>query len=1063
MGRLHARLAANGYLCVFSPLIAATIVLLLAVPARTQDGSATLGGVLEDITGARIANGKVLLVNPENGFRREITTDAAGNFNAGILAPGRYEMRATAADMAMPKPVAVEVHVGGSEYVQLRLRPATRTESVTVVAEKEASDSQGSEVSQVVPQQAIENLPINGRRFTDLALLSPVVTPDPRGLTSDSNGDLSVGGVRGFQNSFQVDGTDNNNSFYAQARGRYRAPYQFSNEVIKEFRVSSSSYSAEQGRAGGAVFNVATKSGSNEWHGSSFYYIRDSVFDALQPYAPDKTEDRRQQFGGTLGGPIRKDRAFFYAGFDQHFLTVPSIMQFGNGASTIVPQAADYDYTDQQQVVTAAEHLNSMAGPYPTTMNGNAAFGKLDYVFSSRHSAFLRLSTSRFTGTNNVFFDPSSPLTTYAESDNGTEDVKTESLAMALVSAWTINLAGNLRAQFSRDVQQSTSNSDEPLTKIYNLVAGFGRSSMLPRLNREHKLHIADTLSYQTPRIQWKFGGDFLQAWIYNYYPGMFGGEYYFDDVKVNPWTYAPAKHGEPLTPLRAFAHDVPRYYMQDFGTAVSHPDSHTYDAFLQTTIRATPSLTLNAGIRYDLQTFQAGDLVSNPLYPPSGKIPTQTHNFSPRVGFAYNIGEREPWVIRGGAGLYYVSIPAMYASQVATDNGMSQSMLFLDNMVPAQAAVFPAYPQPLVNCPPGALTCTPPASVLPFLTTQVSAFSPTFQTPYTGQANLTVEKQLGRGFTASASYLYVHGLHLLRSLDVNLPKPTITDYPVYNDTGSVFLGMYQVASFATWQTTRSADCPYPPCLNDVQRPDPRLGIINSFESEAMSLYNGVTFSLKRQMHKGMFLRVGYTYAKAVDDGQDALVVGRPGNVQNSYATTLERAPSVDDQRNRFLAAWVGESHQVHFSSKTIDTLLSNWRLSSIVTIGSGRPVNATIAGDANRDGNTYNDRLPGYRRNAFVGPDYFTTDLRITRVVQCSPRTQLQLIAESFNVFNRTNKQVQVSDDGFYNSAGQFVAYSATVNGKTYPGQYQVNSNFLTPTNAYAPRQLQMALRLSF
>ncbi len=146
---------------------------------------------------------------------------------------------------------------------------------------------------------------------------------------------------------------------------------------------------------------------------------------------------------------------------------------------------------------------------------------------------------------------------------------------------------------------------------------------MLPRNTREHKLHLADTLSYETRRVHWKFGGDFIQAWIYNYYPSMSGGEYYFDNVKVNPWTFAPMKYGEPLTPLRAYAHDVPRYYMQDFGTAVSHPNSRFYSAFMQDTIRVSRNFTLNVGVRYDLQTFQAGNLISNPLYPPSGKIPT--------------------------------------------------------------------------------------------------------------------------------------------------------------------------------------------------------------------------------------------------------------------------------------------------------------------------------------------------------------------------------------------------------------------------------------------------------
>ncbi len=1038
------------------------LVLLLPRHALTQDGSSALNGVVEDITGARIASAAVTVVNPENGFHRETVADAAGTFSFGMLLPGRYVVIAWAKGMAN-QTASVELYVGGVEQVQLRLAPAGRTEIVNVSDQPETIETQDSGVSHVIPQQAIASLPLNGRRFADLALLTPGVTQDPRSLTSNSNGDLAFGGIRGFQNNFLVDGADNNNTFYAQARGRYRAPYQFSNEVIKEFRVSSNSYSAELGRAGGGVFNVVTKSGSNDWHGSAFYYLRDRDFDAQQAFATCKPDDRQQQFGGTLGGPIRRDRFFFYAGFDENLLTVPSIMQFANGASSVVPQPTDYDRTDKQLVMAAAQQLNTMAGAYPTTMQGNAGFAKLDYTFSQKQVAFVRLSTSRYTGTNNVFFDPSSQLTSYAESENGTEDVRTESAAASLVSAWTNNLATNLRAQFSRDLQESIANSDQPLTKIYNLVAGFGRSSMLPRDTREHKLNIADTVSYHTGRVQWKFGGDFIQAWIYNYYPSMFGGEYYFDDVKVNPWTYAPMKYGESLTPLRAYAHEVPRYYMQSFGTAVSHPNTRFYSAFMQDAIRITRSFTLNVGLRYDLQTFEPGPLMSNPLYPPSGRVPDNTNNFSPRVGFSYSLGDRKPLVLRGGAGIFYTPIPAIYASQVATKNGTTQSQLFLDLMQPAQARLFPTYPNPLVNCPAGALVCTPPPSVASLLTTQVSAFAPNFQTPYVEQANLTLEKDLGAKITASVSYLYVHGVHLIRSLDVNLPKPTITDYPVYNDDGSVFLGMDQVASFATWQTTRSVACPYPPCINDVQRPDPRLGTINSFESASSSVYNGMTISLKRQINQGIFFRIAYTFAKAIDDGQDALVVGRPGNVQNAYATSLERGLSVTDQRNRFLAATVVEPRPLQLGNSLLNALANHWKLSSVITFGSGRPYNATMAGDANQDGNTYNDRLPGYKRNAFIGPNYFTTDVRIMRTLKMGVRARLELLAESFNLTNRVNSRVIISDDGFYNSAGQFVAYSTKVAGKTYPGQFQINSQFLLPTSAYAPRQVQLSIRLNF
>ena len=174
-----------------------------------------------------------------------------------------------------------------------------------------------------------------------------------------------------------------------------------------------------------------------------------------------------------------------------------------------------------------------------------------------------------------------------------------------------------------------------------------------------------------------------------------------------------------------------------------------------------------------------------------------------------------------------------------------------------------------------------------------------------------------------------------------------------------------------------------------------------------------------------MYFRVGYTLSKALDDGPDALVVGRPGNVQNSYDTSAERGYSADDQRHRFVAAWVAEPRKFELNQAWLNALVNHWKFSSIVTFGSGRRLNATIAGDPNGDDNTYNDRLPTNSRNAFIGTDYFSTDLRLTRNLKFRERVKLDLLAESFNVTNRTNKRVQISDDGFFNSAGQFVAYS--------------------------------------
>jgi Carboxypeptidase regulatory-like domain/TonB dependent receptor-like, beta-barrel len=1041
----------------------AALVLVLLLPARSQDGTTSLEGLVEDLSGARIAGADVALANSENGYRVTAKTDGEGRFRFAMLTPGAYAATVSAPGMATATQSGLKLHVGGSFQLQFRLRPEGRAEIVTVVAPPPIRDPESGEVSQIIDHQAIVDLPLNGRRYTDLALLLPGVTQDPRGLTSGSNGDLSYGGTRGYQNSYLVDGADDNNSFFAQARGRYRAPYQFSNEVIKEFRVSSNGYSAELGRAGGAVFNVVTNSGGNRWHGTGFLYTRDRTFDAQSAYVTSQPYEKQRQFGGTLSGPLVKNRVFLYLGYDQHQLTVPAIVQFGNGADSVVPQPADYDYLDHDLVFGAAAQLNAMAGEYPVQMGGNAGFAKVDFNLSSKHLLFFRLSTSRYSGTNNVFFDSASPITHYTEDNNGTEDVATESLAASWTSAWSSRLTTNLRAQFSHDGQQSYSNSDTAKAKIYGLLDGMGRSGILPRQTQERKVHVAETVSYNTGRMNWKFGGDFLQAWIYNYYPAGFGGTFYFNNVKVNPWFFTPQKYGDPLTPLRAYAHGVPRYYAQDFGDAESHPNSRSYAAFVQNTIRVTRALTVNAGLRYDLQTFEVPGLVNNPLYSPSGKVPTDGNNFSPRVGFTYSIGERHPIVIRGGFGLFYSQIPAMYASQVETDSGLTQTHLYLDIMKPADAAIFPKYPDALVNCPPGAKICTAPESIASHLTTQISAFSPNFRTPHTTQASATVEYALTPKLSLSTSYLYVHGENLIRSLDANLPKPKITDYPVYDDQ-SVFTGQYySVESFATWQTTRSVDCPYPPCLNDVQRPDPRLGTINSFESAASSIYNGMTVLLKGQISKQFFIRAGYTFAKAIDDGADSLVVGRPGNVQNAYATQLERGLSVTDQRQRFVASTVYEPASFHYPSRALGAILNNWKASTVFTMGSGRPINATMAGDSNRDDNAYNDRLPGAVRNAYIGPGYFTIDMRLSKSFQLSERVRLTLLAESFNVANRVNQRVDITDDGFLNSAGQFVAYSTAVGKTLYPGEFIKNSKFLIPTNSYAPRQVQFSLRASF
>ena len=480
--------------------------------------------------------------------------------------------------------------------------------------------------------------------------------------------------------------------------------------------------------------------------------------------------------------------------------------------------------------------------------------------------------------------------------------------------------------------------------------------------------------------------------------------------------------------------------------------------------MRVTNHLAVNLGVRWDLQTFGTTGLMSNPLFPPAGRVPFQPYNFAPRAGLAYSFGNKRPLVIRGGYGIFFVRIPQIYNSIIETENGVTDSHVFLSNSNYYDHQVFPSYPNPLVNCPLYAANCNLPSGFTQGVTRDISAFAPNFMTPRVQQSSLTLEKEVADHTTVALSLLNVRGEHLIRALDVNLPEPTPLSYPIFDPTGLTFQNSYYtIDSFSTWQFTKSLTCPWPPCINPLARPYAQLGSINEFQSAASSYYNGATLSVNRRIARGAYARLSYTLARAIDDGQDALVAGQPATVQNSFNPTAERGASVTDQRHRLVAAFSFEPRPFHRGHELLGRFFNDWKASSVINYGSGRPFNATVAGDPNQDGNGLNDRLPGYRRNAFTGPDYATADLRITRMIRFRERYKLNLIAESFNLFNRDNRRVAITSNGMVASASTFVQNSVKLNLAQYPGYYRLPNNFMKPNASYAPRQIQFALKFSF
>jgi acyl dehydratase len=245
-------------------------------------------------------------------------------------------------------------------------------------------------------------------------------------------------------------------------------------------------------------------------------------------------------------------------------------------------------------------------------------------------------------------------------------------------------------------------------------------------------------------------------------------------------------------------------------------------------------------------------------------------------------------------------------------------------------------------------------------------------------------------------------------------------------------------------------------------RPIANVGSIYVFDSAAQSVYHGMTVSVRRRMKSGLYFRLAFTFAKATDDIQDALLAGASPTVQNTYAPN-EWGRSVTDQRHRLSTAWSWQPKPFHQDRPKLKAIFNDWQYSGVLTVGSGRPFDARVLGDANRDENTSNDRLPGYVRNSFTGPDYATVDVRLTRMLYPGDKVKVQLLVEAFNVMNRTNYQVDTTDDGFLNNAAEFIPIDRTISGSHYPAYYTQSPGFMKPTSAYASRQVQVGIRLKF
>ena len=998
----------------FSLRALGTVLLLLAasgaVPLLAQSPTGSITGNVLDVSGGGVPGASVSARSGETGAARNTTSGPTGNFTFPLLSSGVYAVSAELAGFSPAKAVNVTVSIGADVTVRLVLEPAGVQASVTVSSEAPLIETTKSQVSSVVNERLIQSLPTNGRNFLDVVLSTPGVVKDNFRV-----GDLVFAGQRGTLNSIVVDGADNNNTFFGQALGRTgsgRAPYQFSLDSVKEFQVNTSSYSAEYGRAGGAVINVVTKSGTNELHGNAFYFYRDKSLNAKEYFdavnGRVKSPYHFDQFGATLGGPLLRDKLFFFANYDGQRNTTPNTIVLN---TTGAPTDAD--------TVAGIAKLQALAFDYNRKLDQDVFLLKMDYEASSSHHFSLRYNRQNFTG---VGFESGGATVAFEHSGNSL--VKTDTFAGSLTSSLTPALFNELRGQYAKDSEPGTANSSKPEANVLQggrTILTIGENFFSPRETTIKRWQIADAVTYLFGTHTLKGGFDYQHDNILNYFPGNFFGSYLFQSI-------GSFNRGVP--------NGTNERYVQAFpgaGTTgpITNPNLQDISGFVQDEWRILPNVTLNAGIRYDVQKIQQPSVLNtDPQLLAAGLrtnvIPEDHNNWGPRLGIAWTPKGSDRTLFHAGYGIFYGRTTAIMVGTAHSNNGINvQTLTFTGASVPTYPNVF--------SSPPGGGTAAVPTILL---------FDPNFKNPMVHQASAGVEQALTNDLAVAVNYLYVRGKDLPRSTDVNLGTAGTLVLPIQGD-GSATVKRY-----------------------GSDKPFSKFGRVIEFQSTAESKYNGLTVEINKRYSHNWQAKIAYTLSKATDTKTDATAVVPQGSDDAKYASdprdfAADDGPGDNDVRHRFVFSGVWNVDFAGSSQNSMVRFLSSgWTLAGVVSFQTGQPYSLTVNGDVNNDGNNRNDRVPGTARNSQRLPSLFSVDPRISRHIPLGP-VDIELIAEAFNVFNAKNR-----------IGLQSIQYSLV----TVGGQLQLapNAAFLTPCTtgqgctaaiqaSTGPRILQLAAKVSF
>src|SRR5713226_6777934 len=565
---MFRRLAAQIAILISFLFLAVTVAL-----AQGGGNQGTIEGTVTDQSGAVVPGVEITATLTTTGAAFKATSGNDGFFVFPILPVGIYNLTTKKDGFSSITENGVELTVGAKLNLKLALKVSGTAQTVDVDEGVPVVETTRTQVSSTVNDRAVANLPTNGRNFIDFVLLTPGVNRDVRG------GDLSFAGQRGTLNSLTVDGTDNNNSFFGQTLGRTgsgRAPYQFSQDAVQEFQVNTNGYSAEFGRAGGAVINVVTKSGTNKFHGTAFEFFRDRGMNANDPIyslqrasaiaggrpLPIRPSYHFNQFGGNIGGPIVKNRAFFFFDYDGQRNNT------GNAILLTLPTPANANQT------AAVNYLAARSNNYIRTFNQNVYLGKVDFAINNSNQLSGRYNAQRFKGQG-----LENSGTTSAFEHTGASNVSSDTFNLQETATLTPNLLNVAKFSYQRDSEPGLANSINPEANVRNLgqtLLFVGRNSFSPRETTIHRQQYADTISWVHGHHSLKFCGDILRDKILNFFPGNFSGSYTFASLD----DFGKSLLGLPVTAAgNSFTEAYP-----GAGTtgAKTHPNLWQYAAFAQ-------------------------------------------------------------------------------------------------------------------------------------------------------------------------------------------------------------------------------------------------------------------------------------------------------------------------------------------------------------------------------------------------------------------------------------------------------------------------------------------------